>query len=66
VWFWFAEDAAQPRPREIVLATLLAALVALVVGRALAAQLPFRPRPIADPSLALRVTFGNRYQDLEG
>jgi membrane-associated phospholipid phosphatase len=57
-WLWFREQRKQPgspdaeRVREQVMATLLAGLVALVVARVLANELPFRARPLALPEFA--------------
>jgi undecaprenyl-diphosphatase len=62
---WFTATPDRPRRRAIILATLLASLAALFAGRVLAAQLPFRLRPVADPSLGLHLAFGDRHQELE-
>jgi len=46
VWgLWFYQQKDLERTRQIIVATLLAALVALLVARVMANSLPFRPRP---------------------
>ena len=54
-WIWFAhgDSEAGKRKREIVIATVLAGLMALVVGRLLAHYLPFRVRPLHDSNVHL-------------
>lgn len=57
---WF-EDGQQNDPwlsprRKILLYTIIICIPALILARALAWGLPYRPRPIADPSLHLRLT----------
>ena len=44
-WFWFAQEPRRKRNREIIAATFVAAFAAIVLGRVLAAFLPFRVRP---------------------
>ena len=50
---WFQPGDDQQWRREIVVATLCAALAAFLLGRLLALTLPFRVRPIYDPSVHL-------------
>jgi membrane-associated phospholipid phosphatase len=50
---WFQPGDSQPVHRETVVATLCAALAAFVIGRLLALTLPFRLRPLYEPSLHL-------------
>lgn len=50
---WFKQGNSLEYRREMVVATLLSAMVAFVVGRLLALFLPFRLRPIYDASLGL-------------
>jgi undecaprenyl-diphosphatase len=46
-WFWFAPGRERRlRNRQIIVAALIAAIVALAVNRALAVALPFRVRPM--------------------
>jgi hypothetical protein len=49
-WIWFQPDDQNRQRREIVVATLAAGCIALFVGRLLAYLLPFRLRPIFDPT----------------
>lgn len=49
-WVWFRRVPDRARAREVVLSTLLTCLVALALGRLLAHTLPFRFRPIQDPT----------------
>lgn len=53
-WFWFRDGPTTQRDREIVVATIVASLCALVVGRLLGHWLPFRVRPFANPELGLQ------------
>ncbi|MDR5857705.1 phosphatase PAP2 family protein [Caballeronia sp. LZ062] len=54
VWaIWFQPGSSLEYRRETVVAILASALVAFIVGRLLALALPFRLRPIFDPSLGL-------------
>ncbi|MFC0398024.1 phosphatase PAP2 family protein [Paraburkholderia rhizosphaerae] len=48
---WFHPGEAQQVRRETVVATLCAGLVAFLLGRLLALTLPFRLRPLYDPSI---------------
>jgi undecaprenyl-diphosphatase len=46
-WFWFApEQDRRLRNRQIIIAAIIGAVVALALNRALAAALPFRVRPM--------------------
>ena len=58
-WLWFREQRRQQtgpidveRVHDQIMSTLLAGLIALVVARVLAEELPFRPRPLALPEFA--------------
>ena len=53
--FWMASDPdRRRRNREVIVATLAGAIVAIFLGRALATLLPFRVRPVFNPALGLR------------
>jgi undecaprenyl-diphosphatase len=55
-WMWFQRDERRERRewrQEMVLATLLSGIVALVVGRLLTHLLPFRVRPVYSSELHL-------------
>lgn len=54
-WAWFHKDQEQTRRRTIFTGTLVAAIVALTIGRLLQLFLPFRPRPLYNPELTLQV-----------
>jgi undecaprenyl-diphosphatase len=58
LWFWFGDSRGRARHREVILATVAAAAVALGVGRLLATALPFRVRPVHDPSLGFVAPYG--------
>ncbi len=45
LWAWNAAGSERQRRRQIIVATVVAALCAIAAGRGLAALLPFRPRP---------------------
>jgi undecaprenyl-diphosphatase len=55
LWFTATGDAWGRRAQ--ILATLFGAFAALFVGRVLQLTLPFRPRPIDNPNLILRMPF---------
>ena len=52
-WIWFQPGERREQHREIVIATVVSGLLALVVGRLLADLLPFRVRPLYDTGLHL-------------
>jgi len=54
-WAWFHKDQEQIRRRTIFTGTLLAAIIALTIGRLLQLFLPFRSRPLYNPALELKV-----------
>lgn len=58
VWFWFSPEERRARNREIILTTLVAAFAAILLGRILAAFLPFRLRPAFNPELVLNLPPG--------
>lgn len=57
-WIWFRPGPDRRRDRETVVATLAAACASIVLGRTLAAVLPFRVRPIFDPALGFVLPYG--------
>jgi undecaprenyl-diphosphatase len=58
-WVWFETDeAGLHTQRRNVVTSLLAVMVVAVALWLLKAFLPFRPRPLNDPNLGLRVPFG--------
>jgi undecaprenyl-diphosphatase len=62
--FWWAwsrstEPEARKREREFVLSGLALSIVALVIARALALELPFRVRPRYAPNLGFRLPIGS-------
>ncbi len=62
LWFWFGESRDQRRSREVILATFVAAAVAIVAGRVLATSLPFRLRPAHNAVLGFVHPYG--YPDI--
>ena len=52
-WIWFRGGALQRRDRAIVIMTIASGFVGLFLGRALANNLPYRLRPLANPELGL-------------
>ncbi|CAD6525177.1 Lipid A 1-diphosphate synthase [Paraburkholderia kirstenboschensis] len=52
-WIWFQSSERRQWRREVVIATTVSGLLALLVGRLLAHFLPFRPRPAFSPELHL-------------
>jgi undecaprenyl-diphosphatase len=57
-WVWFVPGKANDRNRQIVVATLLSAVLAVVVGRLLADHLPFRLRPLQAHELGFIAPYG--------
>lgn len=57
-WLWFSPRDGRPRRRETLFASLVAALAAVFVGRALAFALPFRARPAFDPAFGFVAPLG--------
>jgi membrane-associated phospholipid phosphatase len=51
-WFWCYPDAARDDRRSIIINMFPAIFVALVLNRVIALWLPFRERPMYDPSIA--------------
>ena len=57
-WVWFRPDKNQDSNRTLILGTLLAGFLALVCARALQLTLPFRPRPLHNPTFEFQVPYG--------
>ena len=57
-WVWFQPGNANLKNRQIVLATMVGAVLCVVVGRLLADFLPFRVRPLISPELGLVLPYG--------
>jgi membrane-associated phospholipid phosphatase len=57
-WVWFQPGNANLKNRKIVLATMVGAVLGVVVGRLLADFLPFRVRPLISPELGLVLPYG--------
>jgi len=64
-WFWFRAGERNQVVRERVIATLLGALIALLMARFLAVMLPFRPRPLHHPGLDFQLPYGMPARTLE-
>lgn len=65
-WFAAAPEAERRRRRELVVATFAAAAAAIVLGRLLAHALPFRVRPVHDPTLGFVPPYGGAERMLRG
>jgi undecaprenyl-diphosphatase len=65
-WKWFRARHTVPEARASLTATLIGALLSIVGGRALATLLPFRLRPIHDPSLHFVPPYGSDLSELRG
>jgi undecaprenyl-diphosphatase len=57
-WVWFRPGKGNEENRQIVVATLLSAVLAVVVGRLLADHLPFRVRPLQAHELGFIAPYG--------
>ncbi len=64
-WAWFRPGRRHRTDRELVIATVAGCLVALVATRLLALTLPFRARPIADPTIDFVSPYGLTRTSLE-
>jgi undecaprenyl-diphosphatase len=65
-WKWFRARHTVPEARASLFATLIGALLSIVGGRVLATLLPFRLRPIHDPSVHFVAPFGSDLGELRG
>ncbi len=67
-WIWFQKE--QPihgrNPRSSVLATIVGCLAGIALARVFQLTLPFRLRPIHDPTLAFRPPYGLDLTRLDG
>jgi undecaprenyl-diphosphatase len=67
IWLaWFRSEESSSRKREHIISTLIAAIVAIGVARALALILPFRFRPVHDPSFNFLLPYGMSTVTLDG
>jgi membrane-associated phospholipid phosphatase len=57
-WVWFQPGPANTRNREIIIATFVSAVVAVIVGRILAMYMPFRMRPVQTPEIGFVLPYG--------
>ena len=56
-WVWFRPDKNQGSKRTLILGTIVAGFFALVCARVLQLTLPFRPRPLHDPTAEFQVPY---------
>ena len=56
-WAWFRQDKNQGSNRTLILGTIVAGFLALVCARVLQLTLPFRPRPLHDPTAGFQVPY---------
>lgn len=64
-WLWFRNKGDVRKSREGVVLTLAAAVIALAIVRVLVNVLPFRSRPLHDPTVAFTVPFGLKPHTLD-
>ena len=64
-WLWFRRESRDPSRRDHVIATVLTAIVAVLVARLLAGTLPFRDRPMASAAQHFVRPYGARGHGLE-
>ena len=57
-WVWFDQGEDNAANRETIIATCIAAVLAVAAGRLLANYLPFRVRPLQSPELAFVLPYG--------
>jgi undecaprenyl-diphosphatase len=65
-WAWFRERGDRSRTREILASGMIACLLSLALARALALLLPFRQRPLREPSLHFVLPYGESSNALLG
>jgi undecaprenyl-diphosphatase len=65
-WAWFKAEDRHSNNREHIISTLFSCLIAIVLGRALALTLPFRPRPLHEEGLHFLLPHGATLTVLEG
>ena len=58
LWFWFGKGEEQRRHRQVIVATAVACVLTIAVGRLLAFALPYRVRPLYNPELQFVVPYG--------
>jgi undecaprenyl-diphosphatase len=63
-WAWFRDNETEARQRRLVVSAILLAAFGLFVARGLAILLPFRLRPLWEPSLQFQVPYGVDTQTL--
>jgi undecaprenyl-diphosphatase len=56
-WAWFRPGANKSRDRELLIYGIIACLLALLVSRTLAHELPFRERPLRNPALHFQLPY---------
>jgi membrane-associated phospholipid phosphatase len=61
---WFRPGENQRENRRFLMWGILACLIAVVVARGLAHELPFRARPLANPALHFQTPYGRSEEDL--
>jgi undecaprenyl-diphosphatase len=64
-WLWFSKNK-EDNAKEYVLTTILLSGIGLFIARAMALLLPFRLRPIHDPSVQFNFPYGVDEVSLEG
>jgi undecaprenyl-diphosphatase len=62
-WAWFLPRPDQRRAREALVAALLACVMALAVGRVLVTTLPYRARPIDNPTFHYNLPYPVDHSD---
>jgi undecaprenyl-diphosphatase len=65
-WLWFAPRTSTRQVRGALVASLAGGFIALIVGRVLALLLPFRVRPLHNPSLGFVPPYGTGAGELRG
>lgn len=65
-WQWFRRDETRLQRREIILTALAGAILAIAVARVLQLALPFRERPMHEPTLVLAMPSGMNPETLDG
>ncbi len=65
-WLWFGSEPRVKQAREVLLATLVGGLAAAATARIAVILLPFRLRPLHDPSLHYQIPFATSPEALDG
>lgn len=65
-WAWFRAGEDRDQSRGLVFSIMVGCFIALFTARILAVTIPFRPRPLNNPSYSFQLPYGMERTALEG